>query len=420
MFDVAEVKVEAGKGGNGAASFRREKFVPHGGPDGGDGGRGGDVVMVADSAVTNLKLFNHRRVYRAGNGLDGSGRKQHGKDGTDKELVVPVGTVVMEVTEMGGGRYLADLEQPGQRVVVAKGGRGGRGNVHYATSTNQAPRLAQTGEPGEEKTLTLELRLIADVGIIGYPNVGKSSLLAAASAAHPKIAGYPFTTLEPVPGVVVVDHHSFVMAEIPGLIDGASLGRGLGHDFLRHVVRTRLLLHLVDGATESPLEDMLKVNNELALFDSALARKPQLVAVNKVDLPEVRQRMKELRQELARAGVEAHFVSAASGEGVAGLMQAAMQVLGDITVVDSGMQVPDKVFRPQPSSSGVGVQKQDDVFVVTSAELERVIGGTDITDSEARRQLIGQLTRPHISRALEKAGVRAGDRVRCGGLEWRW
>ncbi|MFC1875566.1 GTPase ObgE, partial [Chloroflexota bacterium] len=301
MFDIAEIAVRAGDGGNGIASFRREKFVPFGGPDGGDGGKGGDVIVRADAGVTNLKVFRWQGVYRAGDGLDGKGQKKHGKNGADKELLVPVGTVVLLKVEEDGNTVLADLSEPGQRVVAAKGGGGGLGNVHFASSTNQTPRIAQRGESGEEKSITLELRLIADVGIIGYPNVGKSSLLATASAAKPKIAGYPFTTLEPVLGVVLVDHRSFVMAEIPGLIVGASLGRGLGHDFLRHVVRTKALIHLLDGGSAAPVEDMIQVNNELALFDSALAKKPQLVAVNKFDLPDVRARVKEMKESFSHA-----------------------------------------------------------------------------------------------------------------------
>lgn len=420
MFDIAEIEVKAGDGGNGIASFRREKFVPYGGPDGGDGGKGGDVIVRADAGVTNLKIFRWRGIYRAEDGLDGRGQKKHGKDGADKELLVPVGTVVMNKTGEGDSQVLADLSEPGQRVVAAKGGGGGLGNVHFASSTNQAPRIAQRGEPGEEKSITLELRLIADVGIIGYPNVGKSSLLAAASAAKPKIAGYPFTTLEPILGVVLVDHRSFVMAEIPGLIDGASLGRGLGHDFLRHVVRTKVLIHLLDGGSASPVEDMIRVNNELALFDSALAKKPQLVAVNKFDLADVRARVKEIKESFSHAGIAAHFVSAATGEGVDGLMAEALVMLGQAAAPERPAErAPVKVFRPKPRIAGVSVYREGDIFVVSAPELERIVSGTDIADTEARRQLLGQLTKPRVSRALVKAGARPGDRVRCGSFEWR-
>ncbi|GAG33464.1 unnamed protein product, partial [marine sediment metagenome] len=248
MFDRAEIIVKAGDGGAGVVSFRREKFVPFGGPDGGDGGDGGDVIIMADSSITDLRAFRRKRVYRARHGQDGKGKKKHGKKGENLILTVPVGTVVLNKTQIGGDPFIADLEEAGQQLVVAGGGKGGLGNTHFASSTNQAPRIAQKGEAREEDSIILELRLIADIGIIGYPNVGKSTLLAVASAARPKIASYPFTTLEPVLGVAEVGQQSFVLAEIPGIIDGAHFGRGLGHEFLRHIMRTKLLIHLLDGS----------------------------------------------------------------------------------------------------------------------------------------------------------------------------
>jgi len=291
MFDRTEIRIKAGDGGNGIVSFRREKFVPFGGPDGGDGGDGGNVIIKADATVTSLRLFKQRRFYRAADGKDGKSKRQHGKKGENLILAVPEGTVILCKTQIGGDALIDDLEQLGQQIVVAKGGKGGLGNIHFASSTIQAPQIAQKGEVGEEKDIILELRLIADVGIIGYPNVGKSTLLAAASAAKPKIASYPFTTCEPVLGVVEVGRDNFVLAEIPGLIDGAHLGRGLGHDFLRHILRTKILIHLIDGSSASPVEDMIQVNTELSLFDSSLKQKPQLLAVNKIDLPQVRTRL---------------------------------------------------------------------------------------------------------------------------------
>ncbi|MBI2832550.1 MAG: GTPase ObgE, partial [Chloroflexi bacterium] len=281
MFEKVEIGVEAGNGGSGSISFRREKFVPFGGPDGGDGGKGGDVFLQADRSVTALGEYISRRLYRAGKGKNGSGGRKRGKNGEDLVLKVPVGTVVADVAQ---GAVIADLAKDGERVIVARGGKGGWGNAHYASASNQAPRIAQKGENGEEKRLLLELRIIADVGIIGYPNVGKSTLLASATAARPKIADYPFTTTEPVLGVVKSGERSFVMAEIPGLIEGAHTGRGLGHEFLRHALRTKIIVHLINGASENPVEDMIKVNNELEMYDSGLTRKPQIVAVNKVDL----------------------------------------------------------------------------------------------------------------------------------------
>jgi GTP-binding protein len=344
MIDRAEIVVKSGDGGRGVVSFRHEKFVPFGGPDGGDGGDGGNIVIVADGAVTSLKAYRRKRYYQAARGRDGAGQKKHGKNGEDLVLSVPVGTVV---SAPAGDGLIADLDRPGQPVVVAKGGRGGKGNARFATPTNQAPQIAQPGEAGEELALTLELKLIADVGLIGYPNAGKSTLLAAVSAARPRIAGYPFTTREPVLGVVEVGTKSFVLAEIPGLVKDAHLGRGLGHDFLRHIERTRLLIHLVDGSSQSPAADMAQVNTELSLFDPVLAEKPQLVAVNKVDLPQVEARRAEIAESFAAVGIAVVFVSAARGQGLPGLMAEALKLLKSIPEA-GGIKVPEKVFRPRP------------------------------------------------------------------------
>lgn len=328
-------------------SFRHEKFVPFGGPDGGDGGDGGSVVVVADEAVTSLKPFRRKKYFKAARGRDGAGQKKHGKNGQDLILAVPVGTIVSYLPLDGDG-LIADLSQAGQMVVVAKGGRGGKGNSHFATPTNQAPQIAQPGEGGEERAIILELKLIADVGLIGYPNVGKSTLLAAVSAARPRIASYPFTTREPVLGVVEVGNKSFVLAEIPGLIEDAHLGRGLGHDFLRHIERTRVLIHLVDGSSPSPAADMAQVNTELSLFDSALAKKPQLVAVNKIDLPQVETRLAEIAASFSAVGTNVFFISAASGQGLPELMAKTMDLLQSIPETKAGGRMTKKVFRPQP------------------------------------------------------------------------
>jgi GTP-binding protein len=348
MIDRAEITVKAGDGGRGVVSFRHEKFVPFGGPDGGDGGDGGDVVVAAGEAVASLRAYRRKRYFKAGRGRDGAGQKKHGKKGADLVLAVPVGTVVSDKSPLEGDSLIADLARDGQTVVVAKGGRGGKGNVHFATATNQAPQIAQPGEAGEELTLTLELKLIADIGLIGYPNAGKSTLLAAVSAAKPRIAGYPFTTREPVLGVVEVGSQSFVLAEIPGLIKDAHLGKGLGHDFLRHIERTRGLIHLVDGSSESPADAMAQVNTELSLFDSALGSKPQLVAVNKIDLPQVGARRAEIAASFSAVGIDVFFVSAASGRGLPGLMAGALKLLQSLPPVQAGGKVPRKVFRPRP------------------------------------------------------------------------
>jgi len=421
MFDRVEIRVKAGDGGDGAISFRREKYVPYGGPDGGDGGDGGDVLIIADSSITNLRTFKKGRLYRAGNGENGKGQKKHGRKGINLVLKVPVGTVAWNEISGNEMELLADCEKPGQRVVLAKGGRGGLGNTHFASSTNQAPIIAQKGEEGEENSIVLELRLIADVGIIGYPNVGKSTLLTSASAAKPKIAHYPFTTLEPVLGVVEVGLKSFILAEIPGLIDGAHLGRGLGYDFLRHIMRTRILIHLIDGTSISPVEDMVRVNTELSLFDSTLAQKPQIVVINKIDLDEVRERLTEVNDAFSGIGINALSISAATGEGVAELMTEAMKLLSAVAAeVKPIEKVAKTVFRPKPREAGISVYKEGEDFVVVAPGLERIVARVDMNNPEVRSQVLRQLTRAGIKRALEKAGIRSGDTVRCGNYQWAW
>jgi GTP-binding protein len=418
VYDVVEIRVRAGDGGDGAISFRHEKFVPFGGPDGGDGGDGGGVIIGADAAITNLLGFHREASYKAEHGHNGQGSKKHGRRGEDLVLSVPVGTLISDREQHGVDALIADLGQVGQRVVVARGGKGGLGNVHFASSTNQAPQLAQKGELGEEKALLLELRLIADVGIIGYPNVGKSTLLAAASAAKPEVADYPFTTRAPVVGVAEVGLDTFVLAEIPGLIEGANLGRGLGQDFLRHATRTRMFLHVVDGSSPSPAEDMTRVNTELGLFDAALAREPQLVVVNKIDQPEVRARLGEIVENFRSIGVTPLAISAATGEGVTELMAYTCGMLKKI--VDTRKEVPEKVFHPQPRGSSVTVHREGDTFVVRAPALERIIARSNVADAGVRWQLNQQAERLGVGRALKKAGAAPGDKIRCGGLEWEW
>ena len=421
MFDRVEITVEAGSGGAGIVSFRREKFVSAGGPDGGDGGDGGDVIVMADASAMDLRRFRQRGAYRAKNGGAGKGKKKHGENGQDLVLKVPIGTVVLSKAPIGGDPLIADLEEVGEKVVVAAGGRGGLGNTHFVSSTNQAPQIAQKGEAGEKNSIILEMRLIADVGIIGYPNAGKSTLITVASAARPKIASYPFTTLEPVLGVAESGGQSFVLAEIPGLIEGAHEGRGLGHDFLKHMMRTKIIIHLIDGSSLSPVEDMIRVNTELALFDSALAQKPQVTVINKIDLPEVEARLGEIREAFAGIGIYPIFISASTGAGVPELMSETVMVLRRVEKeVRYGEKAPGKVFRPQPRSAGVTVRMEGDTFVVEAPSLERIIAGSDISNYEVRRQLDRQLTRRGVEKALERAGIKPGDKVRCGNLEWVW
>src|SRR5918997_1528260 len=313
-LDTAFIHVKAGDGGNGASSFRREKFVPRGGPDGGDGGRGGSVYLRAETGVSTLLEFSHRRHFKAEPGGPGGGSKRHGKAGDDLYIAVPPGTVV----KTQDGEVIADLSAAGQEVMVARGGRGGLGNVHFATATNRAPTVAQKGEPGEEGWISLELKTIADVGLVGYPNVGKSSLLAVLTAARPKIGDYPFTTLTPNLGVAERDDFTFVLADIPGLIEGAHRGVGLGHQFLRHVERARVLLHVVDATVSDPVPTYEAVREELELYNPALAAKPELVALNKIDRPDVRGKVPALLARFKRAWPELNVtaVSALTTQGV--------------------------------------------------------------------------------------------------------
>ena len=330
FIDRAAIYVKGGDGGNGVVSFRREKFIPKGGPDGGDGGHGGDVILVADEGLSTLLDFQHRRHFRAQRGTHGQGANRHGKRGGPLIVPVPVGTVVRDAQTHD---VLGDLVQHGQRLMIARGGRGGRGNARFATPTHRTPRKAEPGEPGEERTVELELKLIADVGLVGFPNAGKSTLLSRVSAARPKIADYPFTTTEPYLGVVALpDGRSFVLADIPGLIEGAHEGAGLGHTFLRHISRTSVLIHLVDLAApeRDPVADFQAVNTELRLYDPALGQRPMLVALNKIDQPEARARAAGVAETLGRMGHRTFPISGATGEGVEPLLYAASDLLAKV------------------------------------------------------------------------------------------
>jgi GTPase len=322
FIDEVKIRVIAGDGGRGCVSFRREKFVPRGGPNGGNGGKGGDVIALADAQLTTLLDLRYQKQYKAGRGEHGLGKDQHGKTGADRIIRVPVGTIIRDAAT---GELIGDLKAAGQKVIVAAGGRGGKGNAHFVSSTHRSPRFAQPGEPGEDKELEIELRLLADVGIIGLPNAGKSTLIAAISAVRPKIADYPFTTLVPNLGVVGYgEEKSFVVADIPGLIAGAHQGHGLGHKFLRHVTRTSLLIHLLDAAKideDDPLADWKTINRELELFDPELAKKPQVIVANKIDLPQAKKNAKVLGRKLPKSNQPLHAISAATTEGVPALVR---------------------------------------------------------------------------------------------------
>jgi GTP-binding protein len=345
--DKVEIVVRSGKGGNGMVSFRREKYVPFGGPDGGDGGIGGDVCLEADRNINTFIAFRSKKIYKAENGGNGGSKKKHGRKGDDIVVRVPVGTIV-NAKEREGELFVADLNEHGKVVTVARGGRGGLGNVHFATPSNQAPRKATDGQPGEERSLVLDLKLIADVGVIGYPNAGKSTLLGTISAARPKTADYPFTTIEPVLGEVKIGNRYLVVAEIPGIIEGAHSGKGLGLEFLRHAERTRVLLYLLDGSSNDIAGDYDNLYKELQLYDLSLVQKPQVIAVNKVDLPEVRDKNTDIINLLKHTGTPVHFISAAYGEGVSELLQTLLRVYDRAYKDEIVREMPPAVFRPKP------------------------------------------------------------------------
>ena len=397
-------------------SFRREKYVPRGGPDGGDGGNGGSVVLLADRSVRTLKELGRKRIYRGERGQHGQGSGKHGRRGEDALLRVPVGT---EVKDVVSGEVVADLDEERKTAVVARGGLGGRGNTWFARAVYRAPRIAQRGQPGEERELQLDLKLLADVGVVGLPNAGKSTLLRAVSAARPRVADYAFTTLEPALGVVELGYERFVVADIPGLIEGAHAGAGLGLDFLRHVERTRVLVHLLDGSRAEPLADMEAVNRELAEYGGGLAARPQLVAVNKTDLAEVRARLPELRQPLEGRGIEASFISAATGAGVEDLVRRMWEALAAAREERPPAVEVAKV-RPRPLGRGFSVRREDGAFRVEGERVVVFAQMMPVEVEEGRQELWWRLGRWGVSGALRRAGAAAGDRVRLGQVELEW
>ena len=417
FFDEAKIYVKSGKGGDGCVAFRREKYVPFGGPSGGHGGPGGSVYLVAERNLNTLVHFKKRSHFKAEAGGRGSGQKQQGKSGDDLLIPVPSGTMVHDADT---DEFLADLVEDGQRVLVAQGGRGGRGNSAFASPTNQAPRIAEHGEPAHERWLRLELKLIADVGIIGLPNAGKSTLLSVVSAARPKIADYPFTTLQPNLGVVSVDNiHSFVMADVPGLIEGASEGVGLGHQFLRHVERTRLLVHLLDGASNDPLIDYETINRELAEFSELLAAKPQIVVLNKMDLPDAQAWWPLVQERMEGQDLEVHAISAVTQQGVKELVGRIHSLLQELPTVEVRPEAP-AVFRPAERDEDFSVEREDDGWRVLGSKVERVAAMTPFVLPEAAARFQRQLRAMGVVDALEEAGVQPGDLVRIGEQELEW
>jgi len=414
FIDQAEIDVKSGKGGDGMVHFHREKYVPRGGPDGGDGGRGGSILLEVRPTLNTLAAFRHTARYVAKDGKGGGTNNKSGKSADDLIVIVPPGTIVHEAAT---GELIGDLTSPGQRLLVCKGGRGGRGNPHFKSSINQIPRTAERGEPGEEKRLRLELKLIADIGIVGVPNAGKSTLLSVLTNARPKIAAYPFTTLEPNLGVAEVDNETnIVLADIPGLVEGAAQGVGLGHDFLRHIQRTRVLIHLLDGLAADPLEDFAQTNTELGLFDPNLAKKPQIVAFNKIDQPEVLERWPQIKKELKKRGYMCMAISALARTEVHALLLKAAAMLVETPALEE-IEPPMPVYRPFEDPRAFTIQREPDGYRVKSVAIERAAEMTPWDQSGSVRRFQKLMDHLGVDKALREAGAQEGDTVYIGEYE---
>ena len=418
FIDEAEIDVKSGKGGDGMVHFRREKYVPRGGPDGGDGGRGGDVVLEVRPTLNTLAAFRHTIRYAAKDGKGGGSSNKFGRSAPELVIPVPPGTVIHNAVTSD---MIGDLTVSGQRLAVCKGGRGGRGNTHFKSSTNQTPRTAEKGEPGEEKRLRLELKLIADIGIVGLPNAGKSTLLSVLTNAKPKIAAYPFTTLTPNLGVANLDElTTVVLADIPGLIEGASQGSGLGHDFLRHIQRTRVLIHLLDGLSADPVADYSQINAELALFDPALARKPQIVALNKMDQPEAQECWPKIQKEFKKRKVEVMAISALARTGVCDLLLKAAGRLAEAPPLEeSALSMP--VYRPAEDPRVFTVKREGaHAWRVRGAAIERAAAMTYWEHDGSLRRFQKLMEKLGLDEALRKAGLQEGDTVHISEYELEW
>lgn len=420
FIDRAKISVAAGDGGHGMSCFRREKYIPKGGPAGGDGGRGGDVILFADDSVNTLVDFRYKRKFSADNGVNGQSKNMHGRHGEDLRIPVPPGTVIRDAAT---GDLLADLSQAGQEVVIVHGGRGGRGNARFVNSVNRAPTFAERGEPGERRDLAMELKLLADVGLVGYPSVGKSSIISAVSAAKPEIAAYHFTTVTPVLGVVSIDTgSSFVLADIPGLIEGAHEGIGLGHDFLRHIERTKVIIHVLDVSGmegRDPVEDYHKINEELRLYNEKLAKRPQIVAANKMDLPEAVENFQRVSAVIAAEGREIFPVSAATGEGLSQLMQRAAQLLAEY-VPEPDAEEGVKVYQYDPAADFTISRTDDGAFVVQGKDIEKLVAMMNFDNEEAVRRFQKIWKRSGIEDSLIRRGIDEGDTVRIGHMEFEF
>ena len=420
FIDRTKIIVKAGDGGHGKSAFRREKFIPKGGPSGGDGGRGGDVVFIVDNNVNTLLDFRYKRKFVAKNGDNGQTKNCYGQKAEPLYIKVPPGTIIKDEES---GEVLADLTEVGQETVIVRGGRGGRGNARFVSSINRSPTFSEKGEPGEGRSLVLELKLLADVGLVGYPSVGKSSLVSMVSAARPEIAEYHFTTLLPVLGVVSLGpEHSFVIADIPGLIEGAHEGVGLGHDFLRHVERTKIIVHVVDVSGiegRDPIEDYQRINKELKLYNERLANRPQIVAANKMDLPEAQENYQRFKEFIESEGKEIFPISAATNEGLKELMIRVSKALDDY-VEEPEAVAEVKVY--EDSAEPDFVIKRDEVgdFVVVSKSLEKLVAMTKFENDEALRRFQNIWRLKGVDEALKARGIKEGDTVHVGEMEFEF
>lgn len=426
MFaDRATIIIRSGKGGDGHVSFRREKYVPDGGPDGGDGGNGGDVIFEIDEGQNTLGDYRHKRKYKAGDGEEGGKKRCHGSNGNDVVLKVPEGTVIMDAQS---GKVIADMSGENRRQVVLKGGHGGKGNQHYATPTMQVPKYAQPGQPAQELEVLLELKVIADVGLVGFPNVGKSTFLSRVTNARPKIANYHFTTLSPNLGVVDTENGGFIIADIPGLIEGASEGVGLGHEFLRHIERTRVIIHIVDAAStegRDPVEDIYKINKELEAYNQEIASRPQVIAANKIDCiynNEEEDPIQRLKQEFESKGIKVYPISAVTGQGVRELLFHVKELLDACprkSIVFEQEFFPEDALVAENLPFTVEADPEDSsVFIVEGPRIEKMLGYTNLDSEKGFAFFQKFLKEGGILEELEKAGIQDGDTVRMYGFEF--
>jgi GTP-binding protein len=415
FIDRAKILVKAGDGGNGLVSFHTEKNVPNGGPDGGDGGKGGDVIIQATYSQTTLRNFRFKKKFLAENGDDGKNKKMAGRGGENMRIEVPVGTVI---TDAATQSVIADLTENGAEIIIAKGGRGGHGNIHFVHSVRQAPRFARIGTPGEELELNIELKLIADVGLVGLPNAGKSTLLSVISAAKPKIADYPFTTLEPILGVVYVDDSQFVVADIPGIIEGASGGAGLGLDFLRHIERTRLLIHVVDIAgQEDPVGDFERISEELKLYKAGLETRPRIVAANKIDSAD-EEIVSRFIAEMNDRGFKVFPISAATAKGTQELMREVAAMLPEIPKPVTVKQTGGERLYTLEERMPFTISRDGEIFVVDGELIQSITGSTNFEDDESLSYFQRMIRKKGIVDALKAAGIQEGDTVRMYDIEF--